>query len=137
MSNRRLEKKGRFAQIAPIIVSAVVIAVVISVFYVAGWFSLSSPGVHSASSRCRSAVCISDAIGACTSEGSDLVKIRGKIVRHEDECCDFYLGDDSGEILIQTDTLLPCKEGRVVTVYGRVVKRGLQHVITDSRIEFH
>ena len=23
------------------------------------------------------------------------------------------------------------------TVYGRVVKRGLQHVITDSRIEFH
>jgi hypothetical protein len=137
LSTKGLGTKGFFLQIVPFIISAVVITSIISIFYTAGWFSLSSPIVQSSSSNCRPVICISDAISACTSEGTGLVKVRGEIVKHTDECCDFYLCDDTGEILVQSDVILPCKEGRCVIVYGRIVKMGFQYVITDSRIEFH
>jgi len=69
-----------------------------------------------------------------------MVKICGTIISDAAQCCDYFIKDETGEILIEDSSyglLLPSRVGRKATIFGKLVKRGLTFVITDARIEFH
>ncbi len=141
LSKKTKNKDGVAVGFIPYIVFVLVLLIAFTTFYISGWLTL-SPVATSDSNRTNMRCCISDAIDRyCENRNQSTVEVCGIITRDEAQCCDFFLKDETGEILIEDNSsyglLLPSRVGRKATIFGTLTKRGLVYVITDTRIEFH
>ncbi|MEZ4812937.1 MAG: hypothetical protein R2883_05550 [Caldisericia bacterium] len=141
LSKKTKNKDGVAVGFIPYVVFVLVLVIAFTTFYISGWLTL-SPVATSDSNRINMKCCISDAIDKyCENKTQSTVEVCGIITRDEAQCCDFFLKDETGEILIEDNSsyglLLPSRVGRKATIFGTLTKRGLVYVITDTRIEFH
>jgi hypothetical protein len=136
----KTEKQRGVSRIASYIVAVLSLSLVFSFFYFSGWFTLGKEVSTSVSTSNNHQCSISKAMSECRNNRNGLVKICGTIISDAAQCCDYYIKDETGEILIEDSSyglLLPSRVGRKATIFGKLVKRGLTFVITDARIEFH
>lgn len=141
LSKKTKKKNKGVIGFTPYVVSGLVLVIAFATFYFSGWMTL-SPVSTSDSIKNNMTCCISEAIDRfCENDNPSTVKVCGIITRDEAQCCDFFLKDETGEILIEDNSsyglLLPSRVGRKATIFGTLTKRGLVYVITNTRIEFH